>query len=157
MRRDNLAQRNLTVATAGETRRLSLPFVAGHPDDKTTRFELCVDAGRAALDGELHLVIGDEGTAFPALRAAGGLARGALEIVAVRGGRLEPRGNLRAVRQLAPRMVVELRAPRPGRRPLHLAFSPPASAPAGAAFLLAVTQRQALGGVVGGATMLVRT
>jgi hypothetical protein len=156
MRRNNLAQRNLTVATAREAHTLSLPFVTGHPDNKTTHFELCVDAGRAALDGELHLVVDDEGTAFPALRAASGFARGALEIVKVSGGRLEPLGNLRAVRQLAPRLVVELRAPRPGRRPLHLAFRTPASAPAGTPFLLAVAQRQAVGGVVGGVTMLVR-
>ena len=155
-RRNNLAQRNLTVAEAAG-RTLSLPFVVGHPDDKTLRFELCVDAGRAALDGELHLVVDDEGTAFPALRAARGFARGGLEIVGVKGGRSERLGNRRAVRQLAPRMVVELRAKRPGRRPLHLMFRPPARAPAGAMFLIAVAQRPMLGGVVGGATMLVRT
>ena len=156
MRRNNLAQRNLTVAEAGAGEMLSLPFVAGHPDDKTVRFELVVDAGRAALDGELHLVVDGEAAAFPALRAAAGFARGALEIVGVKGGRLEPLGNGRAVRQLAPRMVVELAAPRPGRRPLHLAFRVPAHARAGATFALDVAQRQTIGGVVGGVAMWVR-
>lgn len=156
-RRNNLAQRNLTVVEVGAEHAAELPFVIGHPDDKVVRFEIIVGAGEAAIDGKVHLVIDDTGRSFPTLRRHGGLApQERPEPERIRGGGLVTFGGGRAVRMDRQKMLVALKTPRPGRHAMHLAVELPAAATTGDEFLFTVQQRLADGRFTGGADFLLR-
>ena len=153
-RRNNLAQRNLTVGTGSATRSLRYPFVVGHPTNRERTAELIIDAGRVAVDGRVQLVLDDNGAAFPALRRAQGYAGAAPGVGKLAGGKPAKRGRRRAITMTQPRMIVELRLPRPGRYPLHLAIKPPRDARPGEQLSFHVAQRSPRRGVVGGATRI---
>ena len=75
MRRNNLAQRNLTVASL--TRRSArFPFVVGHPATKDPRLTLVIETGSLARAGAVWLVLADASAAFPAARQAKAFGKG---------------------------------------------------------------------------------
>ncbi len=155
-RRNNLAQRNLTVADVDADGVAELPFVIGHPEDKVVRFEVIVGAGEAAIDGKVHLVIDDTGRSFPVLRQHRGLEQRRLRLEHLRGGELVSLDGHRAVRMDRQKMLVALKASRPGRHALHLVVELPTGAAAGEEFLFTVQQRLPDGRFTGGADYLLR-
>lgn len=67
VRRNNLAQRNLSVIDVIPNLTLSFPFVAGNSMSESQVIEIAIDASRFAKESELILSLDDDGTAFPAL------------------------------------------------------------------------------------------
>jgi hypothetical protein len=154
MLRNNLAQRNLTVAAAG-MRSAEWPFVIGHPADKERVIEIIVDAGRAATEGSVSLVLGDPRSSQPAVAARPPAAR--LQIVKLAGGKASaaPQRAAQTVAMTAARMVVQLALPKPGRYPLRLAVRKPRGAAAAERVRITVAQRSLTRGIVGGATLVI--
>jgi hypothetical protein len=154
MPRNNLAQRNLTVASP-ERRSLYWPFVIGHPKDGERTIELLIDAGRVARDGRVDLILDDDGRAFPLLQRMKAWSGRRPALAKIAGGRVTTAGGRRAVTMTGPRMAVRLALPRPGRYPLALAVRRPTDARAGERFPVSVAQRSLRRGIVGGASLVV--
>ena len=152
MRRNNLAQRNLTVSTLTMDA-ARFPFAIGHPATKDPRLLLVIEAGGLARTGGVHLVLTDSSRAFPAARKAKAFASGELKVAHVAGGKVASLGNQRAVQVLAPRALVELVRPAQGRFAVHLAVKLPAVLPRGTLVPIRVTQFVGLR-ATGGATVM---
>jgi subtilisin family serine protease len=151
MPRNNLAQRNLSVAPMEPAH---FPIVVGHPDNGDGHLKLIVDAGVLAKTGGVYLLLDDARAAFPAADRAGAFAEGRVKVGRVNGGKLTKIDGARAVRIESPRAVVELIVPKAGRYALELAVSPPAKVRKGEKFLVRVAQRSPSRGVTGGATLM---
>jgi hypothetical protein len=152
--RNNLAQRNLTVA-GREMRSADWPFVIGHPEDRERTMELVIDAGRIALDGRVQLVLDDDGKAFPILTRAQGWGGGRIDLVKVDAGQPSAAGARRTITMTGPRMIVRLALSRPGRYPLRLSVRRPGRVTGAERFTISVAQRSPRRGVVGGASLVV--
>jgi subtilisin family serine protease len=139
MRRNNLAQRNLTVAAVTGTS-AAFPFVIGHPANKDRVITLAIDAGPLARHGSLHLVVDDARDAFPAASKARAFGKGRLKAVRVFGGTPTRLGRRAAIHLTSPRAVVELARPAAGRYAIALVARLPDGAPAGRHFPIVVTQ-----------------
>jgi hypothetical protein len=153
-RRNNLAQRNLTVVTMAERRSARWPFVIGHPTDRDRLVELVIDAADFAPGGRVALSLDDDGKAFPALWRAQAYAGGRLEVGKLSGAVLHKLGRGRIVVPTSPRAVVQLRLPAAGRYPLSLSVRPPRSATRRQRLTVDVAQRSPKRGVVGGASLV---
>jgi subtilisin family serine protease len=149
-RRNNLAQRNLTVSPL---RMMSMPIVIGHPENPDDLVELVIEAGELVKRGQVHLMLGNARAALPAADRAQAFVKGDVKLGRVTGGRAKRIGNERAVVLEAPRAIVELRLPRPGRYPLRLRVNPPHGAHANEPFVVHASQRSPAHGVTGGATL----
>lgn len=139
MRRNNLAQRNLTFAPI-TGRSAGFPFVVGHPATKDPRLTLVVEAGALPAIGEVFLVLEDAGRAFPAARKAGAFGKGAPKPGRVAGAKPARLGRASALRLDAPRAIVELVRPARARFALRLAVRLAADPPAGRRFPVVLTQ-----------------
>lgn len=153
-RRNNLAQRNLSVVDIAERRSIGFPFVIGHPGNLDRRLEVVIDAGPLAREGRLFLVPGDDGKAFPAARRAQAFEAGALKTGRVAGGTVRTLDGRMAVQIESGRAVVEVVCPRPGRYVMQLVAQLPAKVQKPRRFLINVAQRVAGRGVTGGATVV---
>lgn len=153
MPRNNLAQRNLSVA-GPETRSVEWPFVVGHPADPERIIEVVIDAGRVARDGRVQLFLDGNEQAFPALSRAQALAGGKIVLQKVLGGKASTSGRRRTITMTGPRMIVRLALSRAGRYPLRLAIRRPRIAGPGDRFRISVAQRSLTRGVVGGASLV---
>ena len=155
-RRNNLAQRNLSVVDIAERRSISFPFVIGHPASLDRRLEVVIEAGPLARDGRLFLVPADDGKAFPAARRAQAFEAGALKTGLVAGGTVRKLDGLPAVQIESNRAVVEIVCPRPGRYVMQLVAQLPPRVQKPRRFAINVAQRVAGRGVTGGATVVFR-
>jgi hypothetical protein len=153
-RRNNLAQRNLTVSSRKEMRSARFPFVVGHPANPDLRLELLVNAGALARLGEVYLDPGDASDDFPAAKRAQALAAGRLRIGKVTGGEATKLAGRPAIR-LSPRAVIEIVRPARARYALRLVVTLPPGATAPRRYQIDLMQRVAGRGIVGGATVVV--
>jgi subtilisin family serine protease len=149
-RRNNLAQRNLSVVRS--TRMARLPFVIGHPASTDSRIALIVNADRSILDGELHLVLEDAKAAFPAARKGQAFATGSPKLVRSAGAKQSAVGNHAALRVVGRRAVVELERPAQGRYALSLGARLGPNERRGGAVTVAQVNRN--GEITGGATFV---
>jgi Subtilase family len=152
MRRNNLAQRNLSVMPIAEL--LSFPFVIGHPANLEPRVDLIVETGALAREGEVFLLLGDASEAFPAAKRAQAFGKGQVKAGSIAGGKLTKLDGRPAVRINGVRAVIELIRPSKGRHALQLAIRAPAH-PA-ARYVVRLFQRVQGRGVTGGATVVFR-
>ena len=155
-RRNNLAQRNLSVVAMDEARSLRFPFVIGHPANLEPRLDLIVEAGALVRDGEVYLLLGDASAAFPAARRAQAFGKGQVKLDGVVGGRSVTLDRRAAVRIESPRAVIGLIRPGPGRFALQLEVRPPARGSASRRYEVRLTQRVRERGVTGGASVVFR-
>ena len=157
-RRNNLAQRNLTVVDVAAGGMVTMPIVVGHPaaTDAGVRLLVNVPPALRAGGGELAIVIDDDGTGLEAARAAKAFTSGRFAVAAVKGGDLLRRGKMRAIVASSPRLSLTLGAPRPGRRPVQLGLRVPKAAPPGTTYVVDLLQRDRRGAPVGGGTLVVR-
>jgi Subtilase family len=65
VRRNNLAQRNLSVIDVLATAAVAFPFLAGHPLNAADALELLIDRSRIPHEMPLLLALEDDGAAFP--------------------------------------------------------------------------------------------
>lgn len=149
VRRNNLAQRNLTVVTLTD-RSAMFPFVIGHPANKDATLTLAIDAAALPPGGELHLVIDDASEAFPVARKAQAFAGHGLKAGRIAGGKLVHLGQQRAVHITGRRAIIELAQPYAGRHAVSLHVRLPKPAAIGKPFQIAIAQitsQQVAGGV----------
>jgi len=155
-RRNNLAQRNLTVVDIADRRSISFPFVIGHPANLDRALEVVIEAGPLARDGRLFLVPADDAKAFPAARRAQAFEAGALKTGRVSGGTVRKVDGRPAVQIESSRAVVEIGCPRPGRYVMQLVVQLPPRVHRPRRFSVNIAQRVAGRGVTGGATVVFR-
>jgi hypothetical protein len=150
MRRNNLAQRNLTVAATMRSARF--PFVIGHPLNPDPRITLVVEADAAALAGRVQLRLDDASAAFPVARKAKAFGRDPLKVGQVSGAKPVKSGKGRTLRIDAGRTVVELWRPQPMRYAVSLEVKLPPKGWQRAT--IHVRQVDRLGDTIGGATLV---
>jgi subtilisin family serine protease len=153
-RRNNLAQRNLTVVPMTEMRSARFPFVVGHPANLDPRLELIVESGLLSRLGEVYLELGDASEDFPAARRAQAFARDRIKVGRMTGGKATKIDGRAAIRLLSSRAVIELARPARGRYPLRLAVRLPAGPDVPRRYTVHLTQRVAGRGITGGATVV---
>jgi hypothetical protein len=154
MRRNNLAQRNLSVVSMRERRSAAFPFVIGHPANVDPRLELIVEAGSLVHEGEVFLMLSDASRAFPAALRAQTLARGTVKIRKVSGAIAQKLDGQPALRLRSPRAIVEIVRPRPARYALHLVTRFPDAPGRRSRYEVRVMQRVDARGITGGATVV---
>jgi hypothetical protein len=153
-RRNNIAQRNLTVTMTAERASLSFPFVVGHPANKDARLELVIEIGHLARDGEVVLNLTDASRAFPAARKAQAFGTGTVKIGKRQGARTVKQADRAAVRIEAPKAVVEIIRPAPARYALSLDIRLPKQG-GEKRYPISLSQRTAARGTTGGASLVV--
>ncbi|HUF48168.1 MAG TPA: S8 family serine peptidase, partial [Vicinamibacterales bacterium] len=153
-RRNNLAQRNLTVIRMLEMRSARFPFVVGHPSTLDPRLDLIVESGVLSRLGEVYLELGDAGEDFPAARRAQAFARERIKVGRITGGKAAKIDGRPAIRLLSSRAVIELTRPSRARYALRLAVRLPAGPDVHRRYAVNLTQRVAGRGVTGGATVV---
>ncbi|MEZ5318921.1 MAG: S8 family serine peptidase [Vicinamibacterales bacterium] len=154
MRRNNLAQRNLTVAPVALRRSARFPFVMGHPANPDPRLEVVIDAATLVRAGEVWFVPSDDGKSFPAGRRARAFASERVRIGRVSGGKPGRVGGRRAIRLTHPRSVVEVFRPRAARFVAQVVVRLPAKRPAATSWPVRIEQRVEGLGATGGATVI---
>lgn len=153
-RRNNLAQRNLSVVMVTEARSLRFPFVVGHPANPEPRLELIVEAGALVREAEVYILLADAGEAFPVARRAKAFGKGQVKVGAIAGGKASRLDRRPAVRIESARAVIEIVRPGPGRYALQLAVRLPARLAAPRRSAVRLSQRVRGRGVTGGATVV---
>jgi hypothetical protein len=156
MRRNNLAQRNLSVVDIARRRMIRFPFVIGHPANLDRRLEVIIEAGPLAREGRIFLLPADDNKAFPAARRAQAFEGGTLKTARVAGGTVRKVDGRPAVQIESGRAVVEIVCPRPGRYVMQLVAELPPRGQRPRRFAVNLAQRVAGRGVTGGATVVFR-
>jgi subtilisin family serine protease len=153
-RRNNIAQRNLTVTMTAERASLPFPFVVGHPSNKEARLELVIEIGHLARDGEVLLNFADASRAFPAARRAQAFGKGTVKVGKLQGARVVKQDGGPAVRIESPQAIVEIIRPEPARYALRLDIRLPKRG-GEKRYPVYLSQRVAARGTVGGASLVV--
>lgn len=152
MRRNNLAQRNLTVAAITE-RSAEFPFVIGHPATKNPDLGLMIDAGGLTRLGQVYVILADASRAFPAARKAKAFGKGTVKVGGIKGGKATRSGNRPAVRMDGRRTFIEFTRPERARYAVSLLVKFKSAPPAGKQWPVTLTQYVG-GRSVGGATVV---